>query len=47
MAQSVKRPTLNLSSGLDLRVVSSSPMLGSVLGVKLTLKNFFVISEIS
>ena len=29
--QSVKPPTLNLSSGLDLRVVSSSSMLGPVL----------------
>ena len=27
-AQSVKSPTLDLSSGLDLRVTSSSPMLG-------------------
>ena len=32
MAQSVKCPTLDLSSGLDLRVMSSSPTLGSVLG---------------
>ena len=38
MAQSVKHPTLDLSSGLDLRVVSSSPMLGSVLGMKVYLK---------
>ena len=29
---SVKHLTLNLSSGLDLRAVSSSPMLGSKLG---------------
>ena len=28
VAQSVKHPTLDLSSGLDLRVVSSSPTLG-------------------
>ena len=35
MAQSVKRLTLDLSSGLDLKVVSSSPTLGSTLGVKL------------
>ena len=34
--QSVKRLTLDLSSGLDLRVMSSSPMLGSVLGMKPT-----------
>ena len=33
MAQSVKLPTLDLSSGLDLRAVTSSPMLGSMLGV--------------
>ena len=32
MGQSVKRLTLDLSSGLDLRVVSSSPTLGSMLG---------------
>ena len=31
--QSVKRPTPDLSSGLDLRVMTSSPVLGSVLGV--------------
>ena len=36
MAQSVKRLTLDLSSGLDLKVVSSIPMLGSVLGMKPT-----------
>ena len=36
MAQSVKRLTLDLSSRLDLRVVSSSPALGSALGVKST-----------
>ena len=35
VAQSVKHLTLDLSSGLDLRVVSSSPMLG----MKPTLKN--------
>ena len=34
MALSVKRPTLDLSSGLDLKVMSSSPMLGSALGVE-------------
>ena len=38
MAQSVKRPTLDLSSGLDLRVVSSRPMLGSRLGMEPTSK---------
>ena len=31
MAQSVKHPTLDLSSSLDLSVVSSSPGLGSTL----------------
>ena len=36
MAQSVKRLTLDLSSGLDLRVMSSSPALGSRLGVEPT-----------
>ena len=34
MAQLVEHPTLDLSSGLDLRVVSSSPVLGSTLGMK-------------
>ena len=29
MAQSVERPTLDFSSDLDLRVISSSPALGS------------------
>ena len=38
VAQLVKGPTLDLSSGLDLRVVSSSPALGSALGIKPTLK---------
>lgn len=38
MAQSVKQPTLDLSSGLELRVMSSRPTLGSVLGVKPTKK---------
>jgi len=36
VAQSVKRPTLDLSSGLDLRVVSSSPSLGFMLGLEHT-----------
>ena len=38
MAQSVECPTLDLSSGLDLRVVSSSPALGFILGVEPTLE---------
>ena len=38
MAWLIKHPTLNLSSGLDLRVMSSSPVLGSTLGVELTKK---------
>ena len=38
MAQSVKRLTLDLHPDLDLSVVSSSPMLGSMLGVEPTLK---------
>ena len=36
-AQSVMLLTLDLSSGPDLRVMSSSPMSGSVLGMELTL----------
>ena len=36
MAHTVKCPTLDLSSGLDLRVVSSSPALDSAWGVKPT-----------
>ena len=36
MAQSVKHPTLDLSVGLELRVMSSSPVLGSTLSVKPT-----------
>ena len=35
VAQLVKHPTLDLSPGLDLRVMSSSPALGSVLGATL------------
>ena len=35
----VKHQTLNLSSGLNLRVVSSNPLLGSTLDVKPTKKN--------
>ena len=38
VAQSVKHLTLDLSSGLDLRVLSSSPTLGSMLGVEPTFK---------
>ena len=38
MAQSAEHVTFDLSSGLDLRVVSSSPMWGSTLGVKPTSK---------
>ena len=34
MTQSAKCLTLDLSLGLDLRVVNSSPMLGSILGVE-------------
>ena len=36
VAQLVESPTLDLSSGLDLRVMDSGPMLGSVLGVEPT-----------
>ena len=38
VAQSIKHPALDLSSRLDLRVVDSSPALGSVLGMKAILK---------
>ena len=38
VAQSVKHLTLNLSSGVDLGVLASSPTLGSVLGMKPTSK---------
>ena len=38
VAQLVKHSILNLSSGLDLRVMSSSPVLGSMLGMESTLK---------
>ena len=38
MAQSVQRLTLDLSSGFDLRVMSSSPALGSTLIMEATLK---------
>ena len=36
VAQLIKDQTLDLSSGLDFGVVSSSPELGSVLGMKPT-----------
>lgn len=38
MAHSVEHPTLDLSSGLHLRVLSSSSMLGSPLGMEPTFK---------
>lgn len=38
MAQEVKRLTLDLSSGLDLRVLSSSPTVSSLLGMETTEK---------
>ena len=42
VAQPLKHPTLDLSSGLDLGVVNSSPAWGSAPGVKPTLKKFFL-----
>ena len=36
MAQLLKQPALDLSSSLDLRVVSSSPTLGFVMGMEPT-----------
>ena len=39
MAESVKHPTLDLGLGLDIRPGSSSPVLGSILGVEPTLNN--------
>ena len=41
MAQLVEHPTFDLSSSLDLRHMSSSPALGSKLGVESTLKHCF------
>ena len=38
MTQLVKYLTLTLSSGLDLRVMSSNPTLYSMLGMELTLR---------
>ena len=38
VAQSIKHPTLDLNSGLDLRVVSSGPELGSMPSMEPTLK---------
>jgi len=43
MAQSVQCPALDLSSGLDIRVMSSSP----TLGVELTLKRKIVFKKIN
>jgi len=47
VAQSVKHPTPDVSSGLDLKVMSSSPILGSMLGMELTSKkkkkNIFIL----
>ena len=40
MAQLVKRPTLDLSSGFALRVVNVNPVLGSTLGVEFSKKLF-------
>ena len=37
VVQSVKRLALDLSLGLDLRVMSSNPTLGSMLGMEPTL----------
>ena len=42
MTQLVTFPTLDLSSGLDLRLVSSVPTLGSMLGVKSIKKKFCI-----
>ena len=38
VVQLIECPTLDLSPGLDLRVVSSSPALGSKLGMELAKK---------
>jgi len=38
VAQSAKCPTLDLSSGIDLGVMSSSPALGSTVGMAPTSK---------
>ena len=46
MVQLVKHPTLDLGSGLDLRVVSSSPVLGSMLGMKPTFKKLKLKSKV-
>ena len=49
VTQLIKGPTLGLSSGLDLRVVSSSPVLASMLGVEPTLfifsKDFYYLFD--
>ena len=39
VAQSVEPLSLDLSSGLDLRIMSSSPMLASALDMEPTFKN--------
>lgn len=38
LSQLVKHPALDVSSGLAIRAISSSPMLGFMLGVEPTLK---------
>lgn len=43
MVQSVEHLTLDLSSGLELRVMSLSPVLGS--SVEATLKQFFFLNK--
>ena len=43
MTQSVQHLTLDLSSGLDLKVLSSSPAMGPMLGMELTLKKGYLI----
>ena len=42
MAQLVRPGTLDLSSGVNLWVVGSSPTGGSVLGMESTLKKFLI-----
>ena len=44
-AQSAKRPTLDLSSSVDLRVGRTSPVLGSMLGVGPGFVYLFVFKE--
>ena len=45
VAQSAKHPILGLSSGLDLRVMSLSPTLGSTPGMKLIIVIIFLIAR--